>query len=192
MSEPYQDWEDLHEEIKNHAFIEYHLNSMTHSNKFMRTMNNPEKGIGVTISEKDKEKFEENREILTCIIKCFEVYGWLGIGLKDRREDSSISSFNNGNFKELPGFRANSRDNTSRKHLDAGKRNAMYTTKTTQNDFLENIKEFIQEKFTTRSPASRTDNCLEFKSTKLQILQALSSWESFCNMYLRENQEKVI
>ena len=38
-------------------------------------MNNPEKGIGVTISEKDKEKFEENREILTCIIKCFEVYG---------------------------------------------------------------------------------------------------------------------
>ena len=146
MSEPYQDWEDLHEDIKNHAFIEYHLNSTTHSNKFMRIMNNPEKGIGVAISEKDKEKFEENREILTCIIKCFEVYGRLGIGLKDRREDSSISSFNNGNFKELPGFRANSRDNTSRKHLDAGKRNAMYTTKTTQNDFLGNMKEFIQRK----------------------------------------------
>ena len=119
---------------------------MTQSNKFLRTMNNPEKGIGVTISEKDKEKFEENREILTCIIKCLEVSGWLGIALKDHREDNSVSSFNNGNFKELLEFRANSRDNTFRKHLDAGKRNAMYTSKTTQNDFLEYIKEFIQRK----------------------------------------------
>ena len=88
ISEPYQDWENIHEDIKNHAVIEYHLNSMTQLNKFMRTMNNPEKGIGVTISEKDKEKFEENREILTCIIKCLEFYGRLGIGLKDHRDDN--------------------------------------------------------------------------------------------------------
>ena len=121
-------------------------------------MNNPEKGIGVTMSEKDKEKFEENREILTCIIKCFEVYGWLRIGLKDRREDSSISSFNNSNFKELPEFRANSRDNTFRKHLDAVKRNAMYTTKTTQNGFFGKYQGVYIKKNLRRGrqPAVRT------------------------------------
>ena len=37
---------------------------------------------------------------------------------------------------------------------------------------------------------TRTDNCLKSKSTKLQILQTLSSWESFCDTYLREIQEK--
>ena len=61
ISEPYQDWKDLLEEIKNHTFTEYHLNSMTPLNEFTRTMSNPEKGIGVTISRKNKEKFEENR-----------------------------------------------------------------------------------------------------------------------------------
>ena len=38
-------------------------------------------------------------------------------------------------FKEILELRANSSDNTLRKHLDAGKRNAMYTSKTTQNIF---------------------------------------------------------
>ena len=34
------------------------------------------------------------------------------------------------------------------------------------------------------------DHCLESKSTKLQILLKLSSWESLCDIYLRENEEK--
>ena len=34
------------------------------------------------------------------------------------------------------------------------------------------------------------DHCLESKSTKLQILLTLSSWESLCDIYLRENGEK--
>ena len=64
ISEPYQDWNGLPVDIKNHAFTEYHLNSMTRSNELMRITNNPETSIGVTIWGKNKEKFEENREIL--------------------------------------------------------------------------------------------------------------------------------
>ena len=69
-----------------------------------------------------------------------------GIDLRAHRDDSTTISLNNGNLKELLEFRANSGNNTLRKHLDAGKRNAMYTSKTTQNDLLECIKEFIQRK----------------------------------------------
>ena len=58
ISEPYQDWKDLLEDIKNHAFIAYHLNSMAQLNKFMGTMNNPGRSITVTISGKN----EENRK----------------------------------------------------------------------------------------------------------------------------------
>ena len=64
ISEPYQDWKDLLEDIRNHAFNEYHLNSTTRLNEFFKQTNNPEKDIGVAISRKNKEKFEENREIL--------------------------------------------------------------------------------------------------------------------------------
>ena len=97
---------------------------MTRLNEFMRTMNNPVKGIGVTISVKNKEEFEENREILMSIIKCLEICGRQGIGLRGHTDDNTPSGFNNGKFKELLEFRANSGDNTLRKHLDAGKRNA--------------------------------------------------------------------
>ena len=84
-------------------------------------MNNPEKDIGVAISGKNKEMFEENREIL--MSKCLEFCGRQGISLRGYRDDNTSSSFNNGNFNELLQFRANSGDNTLRKHLDAGKRN---------------------------------------------------------------------
>ena len=50
-------------------------------------------------------------------------------------------------------------------------------------------RNLFKQKFTRRLPASRMDHCLESKSTKLLILQILSSWESLCCIYLRENQE---
>ena len=78
----------------------------------MRTTNYPEKDIGITISGKNKEKFEENREILMSIIKCLEFCGRQGLGLRGHRDDNITSSFSNGNFKELLEFRVNSGDNT--------------------------------------------------------------------------------
>ena len=50
MPEPYQDWKDLLEDIENHAFTEYHINSTARLNELMRTMKHPENCIGVTIS----------------------------------------------------------------------------------------------------------------------------------------------
>ena len=78
ISEPCQDWKDLLEEIKNHAFTECLLYSIARLNEFMRTINDPEKVMGVTIPEKNKETFK-NREILTSIIKWLEFCGGQGL-----------------------------------------------------------------------------------------------------------------
>ena len=79
ISKPNQDWKDLLNETETTLLYEYHLNPMARLNEFMRTMNNPEKGIGVTIPEKNKGRFEENRETLTSVIKCLESCGRHGI-----------------------------------------------------------------------------------------------------------------
>ena len=59
ISEPYQVKKDLLESIKNHAFTEYHLNSIAQINEFMRPMNNPEKGFCVTTSQKNKKNLKK-------------------------------------------------------------------------------------------------------------------------------------
>ena len=59
ISEPYKDRKDLLEYIKNQTFTEYHLNSMARLNEFIGTMNKPEKGIGVTISGKEKKTLKK-------------------------------------------------------------------------------------------------------------------------------------
>ena len=47
---------------------------MARLNELMRAMNNPEKGIGAIILEKNKEKFEKKKGIFTSIIKCLEIF----------------------------------------------------------------------------------------------------------------------
>ena len=83
VSEPYQDWKDLLEDIKNHAFTEYHLSTMAQLNELMRAMSNPEKGIGAIILEKNKEKFEKNKEFSHLLLNAWRFFGRQGIGLRD-------------------------------------------------------------------------------------------------------------
>ena len=83
-------------------------------NELMRTINILEKILGLQYREKNNEKFEKNRGIWASVIKYLEFCGRQGIGLRSHRDSNT-----------------NSGDNTLRKHLDAGKRNAMYTSKTT-------------------------------------------------------------
>ena len=49
------------------------------------------------------------------------------------------------NFKELLKFRADAGDNILEQHLASCAKNASYTSKTTQNELLLCIKEFMQE-----------------------------------------------
>ena len=51
---------------------------MARLNEFMRTINDPEKVMGVTIPEKNKKTFK-NREISTSIIKWLEFCGGQGL-----------------------------------------------------------------------------------------------------------------
>ena len=63
---------------------------MTQLNEFMRTTNNPEKGIRFAISRKNGEKFQENREILMSIIKRLEFCGRQRISLRGHRDGQYI------------------------------------------------------------------------------------------------------
>ena len=108
-----------------------------------------------------------------------------GVGLRDNNDESITSSFKRNSYNlELTHEIINSESTE--------------TLVREPQDIPLNLHKMVfwnvsrslhKEKFTRRLPANRTYYCLESKSTKLQILQTLSRWESFCLMFLRENQE---
>ena len=150
ISEPYHNWKDFSEDVKKHASHQYHLNSMLLLQNFVSTYNNPETRIDCTINEQNRIKIEKNRKILSSIVKIIVFCGRQGIPLRGHRDDDAVirehGILNAGNFKELLKFRAEAGDTILADHLKHGNRNAMYTSKTFQEELLRCINEYIQMK----------------------------------------------
>lgn len=147
ISEPYNNWKDALTDMKTHAGCGYHLSSMSRMMAFKQTHTNPARRIDLNISEETSVRVETNRQVLFAILKSLIYCGRQGISLRGHRDDDTekCSSFNHGNFKELLKFRADAGDNILEQHLASCAKNASYTSKTTQNELLLCIKEFMQE-----------------------------------------------
>ena len=147
ICEPYSNWKDAKADLKTHSTLDYHKNSMAKLTAFQKTYTNMSSRIDVALRDDNSTRVAENRVILTQILKCVEFCGRQGIGLRGHRDDDTeeCSSFNKGNFKALLNFRIDAGDKVLESHLETCARNAKYTSKTTQNNFLLCIKEFIQQ-----------------------------------------------
>ncbi|XP_068680734.1 52 kDa repressor of the inhibitor of the protein kinase-like [Montipora foliosa] len=112
---------------------------------FMKMMSNPSLIIQNRLSLEAEAQIAKNRLFLTSIIKCIELCGRQGIGLRGHRDDAESESLNQGNFKALLNLRVDAGDNELRDHLKSCDRNATYISKTSQNELLQCIKTYIQE-----------------------------------------------
>ena len=101
ISEPFQNWKDALEDLKNHASCKYHCNSMAKLWAFLGTYENYASRIDLAIAETSSRTFQQNREVLRSVLKCLEFCGRQGVALRGRRDDETSTSFNKGNFKAL-------------------------------------------------------------------------------------------
>lgn len=147
ISTPYQNWKDALSDIKQHAVLQYHMQSMAMMEAFIDVMQNPSHRLELTFSTQEKEQVKKNRTFLRSIIKCLEVCGRQGIGLRGHRDDgwNPENSANEGNFKSLLKLRIDAGDTALAEHLETCKKNATYISKTAQNDLLICMLDYIQE-----------------------------------------------
>lgn len=146
ITEAYNNWKDALEDLKQHASCDYHMNSLTKMNAFKTTYEDPSSRIDISVTHDSCKRVQQNREILTSIVKCLQFCGRQGIALRGHRDDDTSSNINKGTFKELLQFRVDAGDKILEEHLKICAKNATYTSKTSQNDLLFCIKEYIQEK----------------------------------------------
>lgn len=128
ITEPYFNWKDAREDLKQHVF-EYHVSSMAQLHAFVKTHTEPGNRIDMTIQSTGTERITKNRKILSSIIESLIFCGRQGISLRGHRDDETCreDNLNMGNFKELLAFRASCGDNLLDDHLRSCKKKMRHT-----------------------------------------------------------------
>ena len=154
ISEPYQNWKNALEDLKKHSTYDYHQNSVVKYKSFISTNLDPSRRVDISIHDNRELTLRQNRLILRSILTCLEFCGRQGIALRGHRDDGYVFNppddkaditDNEGNFRGLLRLRVDSGDNVLETHLSKCRRNASYISKTSQNDFLCCIKDFLQD-----------------------------------------------
>ena len=150
ISKPYSNRKKIHDDLSTHETLQYHLTSMAHLLEFKKTFYNPRTRIDHNINENSIERVKANRSILAAIIKPFEFCGRNDIAVRGHRDDGALNSSNiskkSGNLRSLINFRIDDGDKILENHLNSCSKPATYISKTTQNELLLCIKNFIQSK----------------------------------------------
>ena len=146
ITAPYRNWKDAQEDFREHSSLEYHKISLARMQAFQETFKNPSSRIDHSISSQTAVTVQRNRKFLKSILAAIRYLGRRGQALRGNRDDGMIGEGddgNEGNFRELLSLMCET-DESLRTHLETCQRTATYISKTTQNDLLDCIKDFIQ------------------------------------------------
>ena len=146
VTKPYRNWKDAKSDLKAHSVSEAHQLATAKREAFIKTYQKPEVCIDNVMAQCTKEVIEKNRKFLTSIIKCVEWCGRNGLALRGHQDDATIKDkTHQGNFKNLLDFRIDAGDIALKEHLETASKNASYISKTTQNQLLDCVKEYVEE-----------------------------------------------
>lgn len=135
--------------LQNHDKCQYHKDAMLLGSQFAENVTNPKESIQCKIYDLNERQYETNSHILQSIVKTILLCGKQNIPLRGHRDDSTSEAPNKGNFLAILNLLADS-DDILKNHLENAKKNATYTSKTIQNDFIDVIGEYIRDKLTER------------------------------------------
>ena len=141
---PYSNWKNCIATVEKHSDLTYHKRSEAKMLAFIMTRKSQKSRIDFSMSSAEKERIAKNRTFLTSVLKCIEFCGRQGIALRGHRDDACLDSTNQGNFKALIDFRVEAGDGDLEHHLETCKKNATYISKTSQNELLLCMKEYLQ------------------------------------------------
>ena len=104
ITQPYRNWKDTREDLKNLSVLEYHKDSMEKMHSFLSCFKNPTTRIDQSITQTSAAVVSRNRQYIASILRAIEYCGRQGIALRGHRDDGPLfdeASSNRGNFEEL-------------------------------------------------------------------------------------------
>ena len=155
VSKPFSLWTKQSFVFKNHEQLAYHQSSMTKITTFKESCSKLTHNVASILNTARKEQVSRNTKVIKSLLKCATFCGKQGISLHGHRDDSTASeSVNTGNFIQLVQFRAEN-DDVLRTYLETAPRNALYTSKTIQNEMISVLGSAIQDKLIQEVKAAK-------------------------------------
>ncbi|XP_014671927.1 PREDICTED: 52 kDa repressor of the inhibitor of the protein kinase-like [Priapulus caudatus] len=133
-----------------HSTFDYHKQAVSAGCELVHALNNPTQTIPYQMSCENQQIYDKNLHILKSIVGVVLLCGKQNIALRGHRDDNTekcSGTCNKGNFLAILNHIASS-DLVLRDHLENGKRNSRYTSKTIQNEIIEIIGDNIRRRLT--------------------------------------------
>ena len=128
------------EKINIHFAKKFHIESVEAAESFVTVMNKPELAIDRRLSSERSRRAAKNSQILMSNAESVIFCGRQNIALRGHRDDMLATkkdpTANRGNFLALLQFRVQAGDLILKEHLENAPRNALYTSKTVQNELI--------------------------------------------------------
>ncbi len=154
VNRPLIDYKRATEKLTDHfQGKKFHKAALQAAEAFTATMNNPDLAIDRRLSSERSKRAAENRLKLSSIAETVLFCGRQGLAFRGHRDDGpSIEEnphANHGNFLALLQFRVQAGDHVLEEHLKTAPGNALYTSKTVQNQMIaipgDNIRRKLLE-----------------------------------------------
>ena len=132
--------------LTTHDSNQFHHDAMLMGKSFLGTYSKPSTRIDNSLDRQCQELSKQNKHILSVIADTVKLCGMQGIPLRGHRDDSTADHMTNrGNFLAILEHAAKT-DPVLNTHLEQGKKNQRYTSKTIQNEIIAIIADYLHDK----------------------------------------------
>ena len=150
VTEKFNHWTKKTCKFSSHNSKQYHKLAVTQAEALKSTHCMPELAIDNQLRGIREDEIARNRTIIKHIASAIHLCGTQSIALRGHRDDSTADSGSNkGNFLAILNYSIKSGNTILATHFNEASKNAIYTSKTIQNQIIEIIGEHIRERILT-------------------------------------------
>lgn len=154
VKKPFKNWKDAIEVFNNHTNCEYHKTCILKGTCAKQILEKKVEPIDIQIDSGIKRKIIENRKNLIPIIETIIFCGRQNLSLGGHRDSGPLNltepNENDGNFRSLLRFRANSGDVALKTHLETCSKHASYTSPMISNEIISTCGDIILKKIVNK------------------------------------------
>lgn len=188
---PFRQWKDALENFTSHQLCHYHKKCSLMSEDFKKVMKGQRENIGIQLHHQRNVDIDKNRQKLDSVIKTIIFCGRQGLPLRGHRDAGNIfveeTGKNEGNFRALLRFRAESGDENLKDDAQLGTISKKYTSPDIQNEIIEICRQVIQNQIVEKINKAKCFTILADESTDISGKEFLT----LCARYVDESDHNV-